>query len=136
MKNRICESKQAGRFWVEDANWMGSGGCGIVLEPSRFEGKHYHERDPVIWGPSFGTATGFGRVRIYPGKAMYYVWRNYRAKQLDWNYRRYAKWKADAEHRAKTGYPMPLKADWAKKHAGVFETVEEAIEFANSLMED
>ncbi|MBT94321.1 MAG: hypothetical protein CMA60_05790 [Euryarchaeota archaeon] len=128
MKNRICESKQAGRFW-EKSSWGGADR--FELNPTRLVGKHAHEKDPVIWGPSFGTEAVENR------KAMYYVWRNHRAMQLDWNYRRYPDWRATAAHQAKTGrFEMPLKADWAKKHAGVFETVEEAIEFANSLMED
>ena len=136
MKNRICESKQTGRFW-EKSSWAGADM--FMLNPTRLVGRHYHEKDPVIWGPSWGTGFFMGSPEpfyIIPTVKKYYVWENYRAKQLDWNYRRYPDWRACQAQRAKTGYPLPLQADWPKKHAGVFETVEEAIEFANSLMED
>jgi len=82
------------------------------------ENTRYGEADPVIWGPSFKTE---GDESIYSD--LYYVWKNHRQGRLDWNSKRYPK-----------DYAIHgLKTEWATKHVGMFPTIEEAIEFAESL---
>lgn len=84
-------------------------------------GTEWNEEEPWIWGPSFKTEGG---ESIYSD--LYYVWENYRQYRLDWNSKRYPK--DFAIH--------GLKAEWATKHVGMFPTIEEAIEFADSLVKN
>ena len=107
---------------MTNRNWVKKPWAGAF--DIKIENSQYGETDPVIWGPSFGTAGS--RVRIYPGKPIFYVWENHRMRALDWNWKRYPK--DYATH--------GLKAEWAKKHVDMFPTAQEAIEFAESLMKD
>ena len=90
----------------------------------------------VIYGPSEGNDPLEEDL-----KKPFFVWENYNRFKNDWNYNRYPKW----NHPDATGGPpdpnypgvkfMLLKANWPKKASASFETLEEAMGFAELLNE-
>jgi hypothetical protein len=102
------------------------------------EGHRYDEASPIIWGPSTGNDSQEEEL-----EKPFFVWSSIKDWRNDWNYNRYPKWN-HPDYRAGPPYyidgkvhlkhTMLMKANWPKKARASFETLGDAIQFADLIV--